>query len=143
MDALYEQLMDRIIALFVATASSVQHADPLVGAGVGWLRFAVDEPRLYEAVFLSRHPWHAKWGPVRRQLARHMSEQPRYASLEERACFALVGRASIVMHGLGVELWSGRLPGGDTPHLTTLIEQLVQPVVDAALSHGWTADLHS
>ncbi len=140
MDALNEQLMDRIIADFVVMAASGEHDDPLVGAGVGWLRFAVEEPRLYEAVFLTRHPWHAKWGPVRQRLARRMGEHPRYAHLSEPARFALVGRASIVMHGLGVELWSGRLPVHDLP---ALLEELALPVVDAALTHGWTTDLHS
>lgn len=140
MDGLHEELMDRIIALFVATASGGDHGDPLVSAGVGWLQFATDEPNLYEAIFLKRHPWHAKWGPVRRKLAEHMADHPNYAHLDRKARFALVGRASIVMHGLGVELWSGRLAGGD---LVSLIEELAVPVVEAALARGWTADLHT
>ena len=49
MDVLLERLMDRIIALFIETANSAAHTDPLIGAGIGWLRFAVDEPQLYEA----------------------------------------------------------------------------------------------
>jgi len=140
MDDLYEQLMDRIIALFVELAGSSEHADPLVAAGVGWLRFASDEPRLYEAVFLKQHPWHAKWGPVRRRLAERMADHFRYGHLDRATRFALVGRASIVMHGLGVEIWSGRLPKTD---LTKLIEELAVPVVEAAMSQGWTADLHT
>lgn len=140
MERLHEHLMDRIITGFVATASAVHHPDPLVGAGIGWLRFATEEPRLYEAIFLTPHPWHAKWGPVRRQLAQRMAEHPRYAHLSAPARFALVGRASIVMHGLGVELWSGRLPPRD---LAALVEELALPVVDAALARGWTQDLHS
>lgn len=140
MDDLYEQLMDRIIALFVEQAGSSEHADPLIAAGVGWLRFATEEPSLYEAVFLKQHPWHAKWGPIRRRLAERMADHPRYSHLDRATRFALVGRASIVMHGLGVEIWSGRLPESD---LTQLIEELAVPVVDAAMSNGWTGDLHT
>jgi AcrR family transcriptional regulator len=140
MDDLHEQLMDVIIGRFVATASEASHDDPLIGAGVGWLRFAAEEPRLYEAVFLRPHPWHAKWGPIRRKLAERMADHPRYAHLDRAARFAIVGRASIVMHGLGVEIWSGRLPQHD---LRLLIEEFAVPVVDAALAQGWTTDLHS
>jgi len=143
MELLHEALMDRIIALFVARASSSLTApttDPLIAAGVAWLRFAAEEPRLYEAVFLRHHPWQAKWGPVRRTMAERMAEHPRYANLDARTRFALVGRASIVMHGVGLEIWAGRLPAGDP---SRLLEQLALPVVDAALARGWTADLHT
>jgi len=140
MEGLNEELMDRIISVFVAVAGGGRHGDPLVGAGLGWLSFAAQEPRLYEAVFLKPHPWHAKWGPVRMQLAHRMADHPRYGHLDERARFALVGRASIVMHGLGLEIWSGRLPSHDH---TLLLEEIVGPVVDAALARGWTKDLHS
>jgi AcrR family transcriptional regulator len=140
MDALHERLMDRIIGEFVGRAGAVSEGDdPLWAAGEGWLRFALEEPRLYEAIFLTVHPWHGKWGPVRRQLAERMGEFPRYAHLPAAVRFALVGRASIVLHGLGLELWSGRLRTRD---LRTLVVQLVQPVVDAALQNAWTADLH-
>ncbi len=140
MEGLHEQLMEAIIAAFVAAASDPVDEDPLLGAGIGWLRFASDEPRLYEALFLTPHPWHAKWGPVRRELAQRMAAHPRYADLPTPARFALVGRASIVLHGLGVELWSGRLPASSPRRLLT---ELVLPVVEAAIARGWDDDLHS
>lgn len=142
MDDLLEQLMDQIIARFVAYARATEHADPLVAAGLGWLRFASDEPRFYEALFLRHHGWHDKWGPVRRELANNMANHPRYCELDARARFGLVGRASIVLHGLGVEIWSGRLVA-DPDTLLVLLEQLAGPVVDAAIARGWTHDLHS
>ncbi len=140
MEALHEQLMEQIIALFVQMASSAKHDDPLLGAGIGWLQFATKEPRLYEAVFLRHHPWNDKWGPVRRQLAERMATHPRYAHLDRAARFALVGRTSVVIHGLGLEIWSGRLPAYE-PSL--LLEAFAVPVIDAALAHGWTTDLHA
>jgi hypothetical protein len=143
MDDLYEQLMDGIIEQFVELAAGTTHSDPLISAGRGWLRFASEEPRLYEALFLRHHVWHAKWGPVRRQLARRMAHHSRYADLDEDGRFALVGRAAIVLHGLGLEIWSGRLVQTDEAELLELIEQLVLPVVQAAIAHGWTTDLHA
>lgn len=143
MEHLHEQLLDRIIALFVSAASEHRDAEPLLAVGLGWLAFAAQEPRLYEALFLRHHDWHAKWGPVRRALADRMAGHPRYGHLDRAARFALVGRASIVMHGLGVEIWSGRLPLSEPAALRRVIEQFALPVVDAALAQGWTTDLHS
>ena len=140
MDALHEALMDRIIEEFVASVTASAGSDALVAAGVGWLRFATSEPCLYEAVFLRRHPWHAKWGRLRREMADRMSADDRFIDWDNDALFALVGRVSIVMHGLGVELWSGRLPATDLP---ALVEQFVLPVVDAAHANGWRKDLHT
>jgi hypothetical protein len=69
-----------------------------------------------------------------------MAEDVRYKDWDRNALFALVGRVSIVMHGLGVELWSGRLPSANLPGL---VEQFVLPVIDAAHRNGWRDDLHS
>lgn len=140
MEDLVAQLMDRIIARFVQAAGATGHPDPLLGAGIGWLRFAAEEPRLYEALFLRPDTWHAKWGPVRLGLAKAMADHPRYGDLDDAVRFALVGRASIVLHGLGLEIWSGRLRTRDYERL---IEELARPVVDAALAEGWSDDLHS
>ncbi|MFT6399306.1 MAG: AcrR family transcriptional regulator [Bradymonadia bacterium] len=140
MDALHEALMDRIIREFVAGVTAEEGDDAIVAAGVGWLQFATSEPCLYEAVFLRRHPWHSKWGRIRREMADRMAEDVRYKDWDRNALFALVGRVSIVMHGLGVELWSGRLPSANLPGL---VEQFVLPVIDAAHRNGWRDDLHS
>jgi AcrR family transcriptional regulator len=143
MDALHEALLDRIIARFVSATQSVPDPDPLFAAGLGMVRFAADEPRLYEALFLTHHRYHFKWGPPRRALAARMAEHPRYADLSDAARFGLVGRASVVVHGLGVEVWSGRLPDPSLPVLRDLLHQLAGPLIDASIARGWTADIHS
>lgn len=140
MDALHEALVDRFVAEFVDGVVADLSGDPIVAAGEGWLRFARSDPRLYEAVFLRRHSWHAKWGRIRLRMADRMADDPRYSDWDRAALFALVGRISVVMHGLGVEVWSGRL---DVANPRTLVEQFVLPVVAAAREHGWTEDLHS
>jgi AcrR family transcriptional regulator len=146
MEALHEAVLDAAIDHFVAAIEGPAQAedpDPLFAAGLGWLRFAAEEPRLYEALFLSHHAWHFKWGPVRRAMAARMGAHPRYAPLSERARFGLVGRASVIVHGLGVEVWSGRLPDASPETLRRLLEQLAGPMIDAAISRGWTSDIHS
>lgn len=140
MDELLEALTDRIMRLFVKCASEPRHADPVLSAGIGWLRFALDEPRLYEAIFLRQHPWHPAWGTFRKDFAKRLEAHADYAHLDLASRFALIGRASIVLHGVGLELWSGRLPHDD---LHALIDALVRPVITAALEHGSITDLHS
>ena len=143
MDALHEALLDCIIERFVAVTESMEGPDPLFAAGLGMVRFAADEPRLYEALFLTHHRYHFKWGPIRRTLASRMASHPRYAHLSDADRFGLVGRASVVVHGLGVEVWSGRLPKPSLSHLSNLLTQLAEPLVEASISNGWTTDIHS
>lgn len=143
MDALLEALMDRILAHFIAATEAPLDPDPLFAAGLGMVRFAAEQPRFYEALFLRPHAWTARWGPVRRRLAVRMGDHPRYAGLSTAERFGLVGRSSILVHGLGVEVWFGRLPDASEPALRTLLHQLADPLVDAAIANGWTADLHA
>jgi hypothetical protein len=143
MEALHEALLDRVIARFVAAADAAEGPDPLFAAGLGWVRFAAEERHLYAALFLTHHDYHFKWGPVRRALAARMGAHPRYADLDEDARFGLIGRASVIVHGLGVEVWSRRLPDTSDPALRALLEQLVGPLIDASIQRGWTTDIHT
>ena len=143
MEALLEALMERILAHFIKATESPLDPDPLFAAGLGMVRFAAEQPRLYEALFLRPHAWTARWGPVRRRLAQRMGKHPRYAHLPVADRFGLVGRSSILVHGLGVEVWFGRLPDSSEPALRTLLHQLADPLVDAAIANGWTTDLHA
>jgi hypothetical protein len=107
------------------------------------VRFAAREPRFYEALFLRPHGHHHKFGAVRRAIAARMADHPRYADLDDAARFGLVGRSSVVVHGLGVEVYFGRLPDPSDLVLTRLLEQLAGPLVEAALANGWTRDIHA
>jgi len=143
MDALVEALMDRILAHFTRATEAPLDPDPLFAAGLGMVRFAAEQPHYYEALFLRPHAWTARLGPLRRQLAHRMGNHPRYAHLALADRFGLVGRSSILVHGLGVEVWFGRLPDASEPALRTLLHQLADPLVDAAIANGWTTDLHA
>ena len=139
MDALFEALMDKIICYFMERLEQTHHDNPLVGAGIGWLRFAAEEPRLYEAVFLRMHPWSGKWWPIRELWVHLMGRVDDYMGLSESERNALVGRASIVMHGLGLEIWSGRIHRAD---FEALVLDLAMPVVESALISGRFDDPH-
>ena len=143
MDALNEALMDTLMARFAAATEAEPGPDPLFAAGLGMVRFAAEQPRLYEALFLTHHPWHFKWGRVRRSLAARMAAHPRYAGLSDEARFGLIGRSSIIVHGLGVEVWSGRLTDTAPASLERLLNQLAGPLIDASIERGWTHDIHT
>lgn len=139
MEALLEAVVEAAMQAFVAVATPTPGQDPLLGAAEGWLRFAMEEPRLYEALFLHPHPWHAKWWPVRRLLAVEMGKHPRYAGLSLETRTAMVGRASIVLHGIGLERWSGRLAPVETE---PLLRALLMPVIEAAMASSRCEDFH-
>ncbi len=143
MEALHSAVMDRILARFVMATEADLDDDPLFAAGLGMVGFAAQEPRLYEALFLRPHAFTVQWGLVRRQLAARLALHPRYALLDDHARFGLVGRASILVHGLGVEVWFGRLPDASPAFLRPLLHQLADPLVDAAILNGWTSDIHT
>jgi len=143
MEALNEAVLDACVERFVAATEAATGPDPLFAAGFGMVRFAADEPNLYEALFLRRHEKHAKWVPVRRALARRMGENPRYAGLDDRARYGLVGRASVVVHGLAVEVFFGRLPDPSDATLRRLLFELADPLVTASIEGGNTSDIHA
>lgn len=140
MDDLHEQVLDRAMGTFVDHVRRPQADDPLRSVALGWISFAIHEPRVYAAIFLTPHPWYRKWGRLRRQLAEAMSSFPRYAPLDGTARFALVGRASIVLHGIGIECWSGRL---DARHPNALLDAVLEPIIASALHSPTLDDLHS
>lgn len=142
MEALHEVLMESIMEDFIARVAeeSVGAPDPILGAAIGWLGFAAGSPGLYEALFLRRHAAHAGWGRVRMRIATDLSHHERFADRGPRELFGLVGRVAVVMHGLGLEVWAGRLSADDPEKL---VRELVMPVLDATEAHGWNDDLHS
>ena len=46
---------------------------------------------------------------------------------------ALAWRASVVAHGICIEIWSGRWPKTDEGSLRRLVDQLVEPIAVAYL----------
>lgn len=143
MDSLQDALMHAIVAEFTEATQAELDADPLFSAGLAMVRFTAEQPHLYAALFLRPHAHVSRLGELRRQVAARMAEHPRYAALDAAARFGLVGRASIPVHGLCVEVWFGRLPEPTLPRLRRLLHELADPLVDAAIAHGWTTEIHA
>lgn len=143
MEALQTALLDRIIAKLVADMRPHSGEDPLQAAGKAMIRCALEEPRLYEALFLRHHSHHRKWGPVRRGIADQMAGFPRYSKLNDSSRFGLVGRCAIVAHGLGLEVWSKRITGQSVDDLHAILIALTDPIIEAVLDIGTADDIHT
>ncbi|MEM1414598.1 MAG: hypothetical protein AAGH15_06850, partial [Myxococcota bacterium] len=117
-----------------ATADVANGEDPLHAGALAFARFARDEPRLYEALFLVPHESPPDWVGMRRSFSVGLDEFPRYAGLSPRARDALAWRASVIAHGIGVEVWSGRHEKTSDAALRKLVGELVEPVVAAYLA---------
>ncbi len=134
MPALVHALVVHLAERLRASVDDAAGGDPLQGGALAFARFARDEPRLYEALFLVPHEVPPDWVGLRRSFAAGLEAVPRYAALSPRARDALAWRATVVAHGLGVEVWSGRLSRVDDAALRRLIAELVEPVVAAYLA---------
>lgn|GEM_PF-975553 len=141
MTALQDAALDRIVQLLLqavdddtqATQHDVDVADPLLHAAFGFVRFTADEPRFYEALFLHPHATPPDWVELRRAFSRGLGRAPRYQGLAPRQMDALAWRASVVTHGICIEVWSGRWTRTDDRALQRLVDDLVDPVIAAHL----------
>lgn len=133
MPALVEALVQHLAERLRSLVDDTPAEDPLHGGALAFARFARDEPRLYEALFLVPHDVPPDWAGLRRSFSKGLVGVPRYASLSPRARDALAWRATLVAHGLGVEVWSGRLLRASDAALRRLIGELVEPVIVAYL----------
>jgi len=134
MQALTEAVVDRIVERLVGYVDEHDGPDPLRAAAFAFARFTVDEPRLYESLFLVPHASPPDWVGLRRRFARDLGHSARYAALDARARDAVAWRAVVVTHGICIELWSGRWPKTDDASLRRLVDELVEPVIAAYLA---------
>ncbi|MEN0067605.1 MAG: TetR/AcrR family transcriptional regulator, partial [Myxococcota bacterium] len=128
MQALIEAAVDRIIALLLATLEAARGPDPLRAAAFGFARFTADEPNYYEALFLLPHAVPPDWVRLRRSFSERLDRHERFGDLSPRQRDALAWRASVVTHGICIEIWSGRWARTDDEALRRLVDQLVEPI---------------
>ena len=133
MQALNGAVVQAIIERLLADIDAREESDPLRGAAFAVARFTADNPRFYEALFLHMHDSPPDWAALRLSFSRPLGDSPRYAGLSERQRDALAWRASVVTHGICVEIWSGRWTKTSDEALWRLVDQLVDPVIAAAL----------
>ncbi|MEC7520915.1 MAG: TetR/AcrR family transcriptional regulator [Myxococcota bacterium] len=129
MESLGRAVVGRVVEALIRRISETEGEDPLHVAAFAMARFAADEPRLYEALFLVPHAAPPDWVALRRGFAEGMGEAPRYAALSTRDRDAVAWRASVVTHGICIEVWSGRWAKTSDAALRRLVADLVEPVV--------------
>ncbi len=135
MQALNDAVVATIIERLLATIDSrvASPGDPVRSAAFAIARFTADYPRFYEALFLHPHPNPPDWAALRTSFSRPLGKSQRYTTLTERQRDALAWRASVVTHGICIEIWSGRLPRTTDEALWRLVDQLVEPIVAATV----------
>lgn len=134
MQGLVDAVVDRLLAELVARVDAAEGPDPLRAAAFAFARFTADTPRFYAALFLHPHDPAPDWVRVRRSFAERLDRGERFRGLSARQRDALAWRASVVTHGICIEVWSGRWAKTDDASLRRLVDQLVEPVTVAYLA---------
>jgi len=128
MQQLVDAVVERLLAQLVEAVDAAEGPDPLRAAAYAFARFTADRPTAYEALFLLPHDTPPDWVRVRRSFADRLDRSPRFAGLGAKQRDALAWRASVVTHGICIEIWSGRWDRTDERSLRRMIDQLVEPI---------------
>ena len=134
MQALGDAVVAAIVDALLAAIAATEGPDPLRSAALAMARFTADQPRYYEALFLHTHASPPDWVALRTGFSGPLGASPRYAALDARERDALAWRASVVAHGMCIEIWSGRWTRTSDAALWRLVDQLVEPVIQAAVA---------
>lgn len=126
-DAVVAALIERLLAEIDATEAT----DPIRAAAFAMARFTADHPRDYEALFLYPHASPPDWVAVRARFSGPLGDSDRFGHLGRRQRDALAWRASVVAHGICIEIWSGRWTRTSDKALWRLVDQLVEPIIDS------------
>jgi AcrR family transcriptional regulator len=130
-DAIVEAIIRKLLDAIDSTEASQK--DPVRGAAFAFARFTADTPRFYEALFLHPHETPPDWAALRNGFSKPLGDCERYAHLSAKARDALAWRASVVTHGICIEIWSGRWTKTTDKALWRLVDQLVEPIIESAL----------
>lgn len=135
MQALNNAIVAAIIEklLHAIDTNEATEADPVRGAAFAIARFTADNPRFYEALFLHPHPTPPDWAALRTSFSQPLGDSARYAHLTAKQRDTLAWRASVVTHGICIEVWSGRWTKTTDAALWRLVDQLVEPIIESAL----------
>lgn len=128
MQELNDAVVERLIAVLTEAVEGASGPDPLRAAAFAFARFTADEPNFYGALFLSPHASPPDWVRIRRSFAERLDRSARFAGISARQRDALAWRASVVTHGICIEIWSGRWERTRDDDLRRLVDQLVEPI---------------
>lgn len=134
MQALSEAVVAALIDELLAAIDATEASDPIRAAAFAMARFTADQPRYYEALFLHPHESPPDWVEVRGRFSLPLADSDRFGHLGPRERNALAWRASVVAHGIGIEIWSGRWTKTSDEALWRIVDQIVEPIVQAALA---------
>jgi len=136
MQALNDAILEAIIAQLLAAigANESSKDDPVRRAAFAIAKFTADNPRFYEALFLHPHQNPPDWAALRTSFSRPLGDSERYAKLSPKERDALAWRASVVTHGICIEIWSERWTKTTDRALWRLVDQLVEPIIESALN---------
>lgn len=134
MQALEEAVVAALIDVLLEAVDTADGSDPLRGAAFAMARFTADHPRYYEALFLHPHASPPDWVEIRRRFSGPLGGSARFRHLDRKQRDALAWRASVVAHGMCIEIWSGRWTKTSDAALWRLVDQLVEPIVASALA---------
>ena len=133
MQALVEAVVARIVQELLAYVDAADGPDPLRAGAFAFVRFATHEPNLYEGLFLTPHASPPDWVALRRRFAQDLGDSERFGALSARARDAVAWRATVITHGICIEIWSGRWTKTDDASLRRLVDDLVEPVIASFL----------
>jgi|SRR5690606_6752244 len=133
MQALSDAIIATLIEKLLAAIDETEASDPIRAAAFAIIRFTADEPRYYEALFLHPHPSPPDWAALRASFSTPLGSSDRFTRLDTRQRDALAWRASVVAHGICIEIWSGRWTRTSDAALWRLVDQLVEPIIQATV----------
>lgn len=133
MQELVDAVVARMLDHLLETIDEVDGPDPLRAAAFAFARFVTHERRSYEGVFLVPHDPAPDFVGLRRRFSRGLAGSQRFGHLSPRGRDALAWRVGVIAHGICIEIWSGRWDKTDDRSLRRLVNDLVEPVIAAAL----------
>lgn len=134
MQALTDTVVAALIEELLAAIDATEASDPIRAAAFAMARFTTDHPHYYEALFLHEHPSPPDWVAIRAGFSGPLGGSDRFRHLGRRQRDALAWRASVVAHGICIEIWSGRWTRTSDRAIWRLVDQLVEPIIGAFLA---------
>ncbi|MEM7435511.1 MAG: TetR/AcrR family transcriptional regulator [Myxococcota bacterium] len=134
MQALTDAVVAALIEELIAAIDATEASDPIRAAAFAMARFTTDHPYYYEALFLHTHPSPPDWVALRAGFSGPLDVSERFGHLGRRQRDALAWRASVVAHGICIEIWSGRWTRTSDRAIWRLVDQLVEPIIGVFLA---------
>ncbi|MFN3199554.1 MAG: TetR/AcrR family transcriptional regulator [Bradymonadia bacterium] len=136
MQALTEAVVAALIDELLAAVDATEATDPIRGAVFAMARFTANRRNEYEALFLHPHASPPDWVAVRARFSEPLAEAEGFHHLTPRQRNALAWRASVVAHGICIEIWSKRWTQTSDEALWRVVDQLVGPIIEGMLAHN-------